>query len=189
MKNLFALSAITLTAVIVIALIFWGMTSYKKEIEISASSEIDNHFIDLYMHNFTINAMNDDGILSYTIQAEYLEHYNDQDYSTLKKPVIHLLRADSNWVISSDSGEINEGQDIIILHNEVVMTQKDSETPIKVETSKLKINTKNQTAVTKEHVHISQHNFDLDAQGMKLDNVSGLFELLSNIESTYVQEN
>jgi LPS export ABC transporter protein LptC len=188
-KNLFALSAITLFAVSLIALAFWGMRSYETEQAITASDKTSPHFVDLYMRDFTMTTMNEKGVPGYTLQARYFEHYNDSENAHLVKPVISLLQADNNWVISAEKGEINDDHSMLTLYENVVMTQQEAEFPIQIETSQLVIDTSGQIAKTDQPVQITQQRFNLQSQGMILDNISGSFELLANVKSTYVQSN
>jgi len=188
-KNLFTLSAITLFVIALIALGFWAMQSYRKEQAIAASDKTSTHFTDFFMRDFTLTAMNENGKPGHTLQASYLEHYNDSTNAYLEKPVIHLLQNDSNWVISAATGEIDDEHSHVTLHENVVMIQQQVEFPIQITTSQLEIDTSGQIAKTSQAVHINQKGFNLQSDGMILDNISGRFELLANIKSTYVQNN
>jgi LPS export ABC transporter protein LptC len=188
-KNLFTLSAITLSAIAFIALAFWGMQSYKKKQDVTASDTVKSHFVDLFMRDFTLTAMNEKGVPGHTLQASYFEHYNDNTNAHLEKPVIHLLQTENNWVISAETGEINDKQNQIILRENVIMTQLETEFPIQITTSQMEIDTSRQIAKTDQPVHIAQKGLKLQSKGMILNNLSGRFELLADITSTYVQSN
>ena len=189
MKNLFTFSAITLSAIALIALAFWGVQSYRKEQAITAADSTSPHFVDLFMRNFTMTVMNKKGTPSHTLQASYFEHYNDSTNAHLEKPVIRLLQIDNNWKISAETGEIDDDHSQITLYENVVMTQQETQFPIQIETSQLEIDASRQIAKTDQAVHITQKGFNLQSQGMILNNISGHFELLANVKSTYVQSN
>jgi len=165
------------------------MQSYEKEQAVTVLDEASPHFIDLFMRDFTMTAMNESGTPSHTLQASYLEHYSDGKNSRLEKPVIRLLQASGNWIISAETGIIDDDQSQITLYENVVMSQQETEFPIQIETSQLEIDTTRQIAKTDQAVHIVQKGFNLQSQGMMLNNISGNFELLANITSTYVQSN
>jgi lipopolysaccharide export system protein LptC len=188
-KNLFALSAITLSAIAVIAIVVWGMQSYEKEQAINTSDRSNPHFIDLFMRDFTLTAMNEEGVPNHTLQASYFEHFNDSENARLVNPVIRLLQLDNNWIVSAEKGEIDNDHKQITLYKNVVMTQQGAEFPIQLETSHLEIDTSRQIAKTDKAVHITQKGFDLQSTGMILNTLSGQFELIANVKSTYVQSN
>lgn len=165
------------------------MQSYEKKQANVISEKTDPHFIDLFMRDFTMTAMNKEGTPSHTLQADYLEHYSDGKNAHLEKPVIRLLQAKSNWIISAETGEIDDNRSQIKLYDNVVLTQQETEFPIQIETSQLEIDTSRQIAKTDQVVNIAQKGLKLQSKGMVLDNASGRFELLANITSTYVQSN
>lgn len=163
------------------------MQSYEKKQAISTSDSSEGHFVDLFMRDFTMTTMNEEGTPSHTLQASYFEHYNDSTNARLMKPVIRLLQSDNNWIISAETGEIDDDHNQITLYENVVMTQKETQFPIQIETSQLEIDTSRQIAKTDQAVHITQKGFNLQSQGMVLNNILGKFELLANVKSTYVQ--
>jgi LPS export ABC transporter protein LptC len=178
---------LTLSIIVFIALAFWGLQNFDEQKDNTASNEVDSHFVDLFMHDFTLTAMNENGNPGYTLQASYFEHYNDGSNSLIEKPVIHLLQDSNSWVITAKSGEIDKDNNLIILHDDVLMQQQQTDTPVQIETSQLKINTTSQIARSDQPVNIVQGKLKLKSKGLILNNSTGVFELLASVKGNYVQ--
>ncbi|MCW8830712.1 MAG: LPS export ABC transporter periplasmic protein LptC, partial [Gammaproteobacteria bacterium] len=119
--------------------------------------------------------------------AKLLEHYNDNDFASLSDPVLELKQGDQHWLISAETGEIDDDNQRIMLRNRVVLQQQDTAQPIRLETEQLEIDTHQQIAKSTQTVSIIQQEFNLQSEGMILDNASGQLELLNNVEGRYVQ--
>ena len=101
MKRLFFLSLIA-------ALIFLGSQTWESEKAIDNLESSDPHYVDVFIRDFTITAMDVDGKPAYTLKAKLLEHYNDSEYTIIDKPDIQLIQGDHRWMISANTGEIND---------------------------------------------------------------------------------
>lgn len=177
----------TLSIFIFIALAFWGLQSYEQKKTVTVTDEADPHFVDLFMRDFTLTAMDENGKPSYTLQASYFEHFNDSTHSLIEEPVIHLLQANNRWVISAKTGEIDNDHNLIILHNDVVMQQQEIDFPVHVKTSQLEIDTARQIARSSQIVNIIHQEFNLQSEGMVLNNATGELELLASVRGSYAQ--
>ncbi|MDH5387099.1 MAG: LPS export ABC transporter periplasmic protein LptC [Gammaproteobacteria bacterium] len=180
MKRLVFLSLIA-------ALIFWGSQTWESKKAISNLEISEPHYIDVFIRDFTITAMDENGKPAYTLKAELLEHYNDSEYAVIDKPVIQLSQGEHHWLISANSGEIDDDNQNIILRGSVVLQQKDKPQPIRLETEQLEIDTRQQIAKSMRTVSIIQQQFHLQSKGMILNNATGKLELLNNVEGSYVQ--
>jgi LPS export ABC transporter protein LptC len=69
----------------------------------------------------------------------------------------------------------------------VVMLQKNTDTPLKLKTSKMRFNTKTQVANSNRPVDIKQGTLSLKSNGMIFNNVTGKLELLAGVNGTYVK--
>ncbi|MDH5711825.1 MAG: LPS export ABC transporter periplasmic protein LptC [Gammaproteobacteria bacterium] len=180
MKRLFTLS------IIIAALIFWGSQVWEKQKIISTLESSDPHYIDVFINDFTITAMNEAGEPSYTLRARRMEHYNDNQYARLDQPFIEFRQKDQHWLISARNGEIDDDSQLITLRDDVVLQQQGKENPIRLETQHLEIDTRAQLAKSTETVSIIQKEFNLKSEGMILDNATGQLELLREVEGNYV---
>ncbi|MCK5001703.1 MAG: LPS export ABC transporter periplasmic protein LptC [Gammaproteobacteria bacterium] len=178
---------VSLSIIIIAALIFWGSQTWEKKKAITHLQSSDPHYVDVFIQDFTLTAMSDDGKPAYILKAKRLEHYNDSNYAVINEPVIQLKQGDHRWLISANSGEIDDENQIIILRNSVVLQQQDKAQPIRLETEQLEIDTRQQIAKSMHTVSIIQQEFTLQSKGMILDNASGQLELLNSVTGRYVQ--
>ncbi len=176
---------LTLSIFVIIALAFWGLQNFEEDKDEAINDDDDARFVDLFIRDFTLTAMNEDGKPGYTLQASYFEHFSDGSNSLIEKPVLHLLQANSNWIITAKTGEIDNDNHLIILHHDVVMQQQQAEFPVQIETSQLKINTNSQIARSDQPVNIIQRELKLKAKGLILNNSTGELELLANVKGNY----
>lgn len=178
---------LTLSIFVIIALAFWGLQNFDEKKDEAINDETDPHFVDLFMRDFTLTAMNENGKPGYILQASYFEHYSDGSNSLIEKPVIHLLQDNNNnWVITAETGEIDNDNNLIILHDDVVMQQQQTDFPVQIKTSQLEINTTSQIARSDQQVTIIQREFKLESRGMILNNSTGELELLASVKGNYV---
>ena len=176
---------LTLSIFGIIVLAFWSLQNIDGNKDQAISDAADSRFVDLFMRDFTLTAMNENGQPEYTLQASYFEHYNDGSNSLIEKPVIHLLQDNNNWLITAKTGELDNDNNLIILHDDVVMQQQQTEFPVRIETSQLKINTASQIARSDQPVHIIQKELNLRAKGLILNNSTGELELLASVKGNY----
>jgi len=181
-KRLFSLSII-----IVAALLFWGSQTWETKKVITDLQNSDPHYIDVFIQDFTLTAMSEDGNPSYILKAERLEHYNDNNYAIVSKPDIELKQGEQHWLITADSGEIDDEKQSIMLRGNVVLQQQGKPQPIQLKTEQLEIDTRQQTAKSMQTVSIIQQKFNLQSKGMILNNASGQLELLNSVKGRYVQ--
>ena len=86
------------------AVLSWWLLSTEQNKQ--STKSVGNHFIDLFINNFTLTSSDKSGITAYTLKATRLEHYNDEDYSQVINPTIHLPQDDSGWLITATIGKI-----------------------------------------------------------------------------------
>ena len=184
MKHLF-----TLSTFVIIALAFWGLQSYEEKTQAIVSDTFDPHFVDVFMRDFKLTAMDEDGKPSYTLQASQFEHYNDETLSQIKQPEIRLLQNSHRWLITAKTGEIDDDNQRIILHDDVVLVQQETDSPVRIETSKLEIDTEKQIARSEQLVDIQLNELRLKSKGMVLNNITGELELLASVKGNYVPAN
>ena len=182
MKRLFSF-----TIIIIAALIFWGSQIWEKKKDISSLASSDPHYVDIFIRDFTITTMNDDGKPAYILKAKLLEHYNDSNYAIIDKPDIQLTEGNHRWRITANNGEIDDTNQRITLRGEVVLLQQDEQQPLQLETEKLEIDIRQQTAKSTQTVRIIQQGFNLQSEGMILNNATGKIELLNNVKGSHAQ--
>ena len=176
----------TLITVGIIALI--GLLNVLQEPDEEPPVETDSHFVEAYIRDFTMVSMNEQGKPMYTLTADLMERYYDTGESEITHPVLSIDKDEQAWVISSRRGLIDDDSVWVTLHDDVVMLQKDVITPLKLTTSKLRINTQTQIADTDRKVNITQGSTSIKSNGMKFNNLTGKLELLEGVKGTYVKD-
>ena len=172
---------------IIAALVFWGSQTWENKTAIKNLEYSDPHYIDVFIHDFTITAMGDNGKPAYTLKAKRLEHYNDNNYAVIKEPVIQLKQGVQHWMINAKMGEIDDDNQIIVLRGSVVLQQLDKPQPLRLETEHLEIDARQQIVKSMQTVSIIQQEFNLQSEGMILNNTTGQLELLNSVSGHYVQ--
>ena len=180
MKKQFTLITLAIIAMIGI----WGVLEAPDE---APPVEREPHFVDAFVRDFTLVSMNESGLPDYTLRADLMEHFNDTGESEITRPVFNINRQDNAWVISARSGIIDDDNVWVTLKDDVIMLQKNTPTPVKLTTSKLRFNTKTQIADTDAKVDIKQGSLSVRSNGMKFNNITGSLELLAGVNGTYVR--
>lgn len=178
---------VSLSIVIIAALIFWGSKIWETKQVISTLESSDPHYVDVFIHDFTITAMDESGQPNYILKANRLEHYSDSEYAVIEQPVIQLTQGGHHWMISAKAGEIDDINQLIMLRGAVVLEQQDNQQPVRLETEQLDIDVLQKIASSPLTVTIFQQKFTLKSEGMILNNASGQLELLNSVEGNYVQ--
>jgi len=178
---------VSLTIIIIAALIFWGSKIWETKQVISTLEGSDPHYVNVFIRDFTITAMDKTGQPSYVLKARQLEHYNDTEYAVIDEPVIQLTQGGHHWMISAKVGEIDDVNQRIMLRGGVVLQQQEKQQPIRLETEQLEIDVLQEIAKSTQPVTIIQQRFNLQSEGMILNNASGQLELLNSVEGNYAQ--
>jgi lipopolysaccharide export system protein LptC len=174
------------TAVSFIAVALLGLWStFKSGKDDQMEEERNTHFVDAFIRNFTMTQMNADGVPAYVLKASYLEHFNDTEESVISKPQFNISNAEANWKISALQGNIDRDGTWLVLDDNVVMQQTDTPSPIRLETSRLRINTTTLSAMTRRTVKIHRDNQQITSRGMVYDNRKGTLEFDSDVRGTY----
>jgi len=174
------------TAVTFIAVALLGLWSaFRSGKEDQAKTELEPHFVDAFIRDFTMTQMDAAGKPAYVLKADYLEHYNDTEESLITKPQFSVDDTETNWEISAKRGNIDRDGTWLVLRDDVVMLQSGTPDPIRLETSRLRINTATLTADTDRPVRIHRDRQEITSRGMKYDSRSGILEFRSRVRGTY----
>jgi len=143
-------------------------------------------YVEIFMNDFEMTAMNDDGAPAYTLNGKHLERYNDSDQTRVTQPMFHLLDADKQWLVSADTALINDKKNTIQLENNVVMQQQNVEPAVIIRSQHMLIHTKTQIAQTRTQVKITQGKSQLTSTGMIYNNKTSELELSSSVSGFYL---
>lgn len=151
----------------------------------------ERHDPDYYLENFTATIYTGEGTPHYRLDAEYLEHFPDDDTMDLRKPHIeYLLDAQQPWIANANAGTAYENIQTLFLRGDVVI-QRRGPTParqITLNTEELRIDFATRHASTEREVKITGKNSKITATGMQVDLRAGQMTLLSEARGHYVPE-
>lgn len=177
---------ITLVVFIALPIVAWWSTTDDFGGDDLFQQIQSRHYVEIYMNDFEMTAMNESGTPAYILNGNLLERYNDSDESRIEQPVFHLLDPDKQWRVSADFAIVNDENDTIQLTDNVLMQQQNIEPAITFRTQSMLIHTKTQIAQTQAPVDITQGESQLKSTGMIYNNITSELELLSSVNGFYI---
>ena len=123
---------------------WWSITEKHEEEQLQQAKS--KSYVEIFMDEFEITTMNENGLPIYILNGSHLQRYNDSDETEVQQPVFNLLQKNGQWKISADNAIINDKNETIQLNNNVIMQQQNIEPAITIRTQRLMICTKTQIA-------------------------------------------
>jgi len=163
--------------------VWWSITNREDEQLQQAKS---TSYIEIFMNDFEITTMDDNGLPSYILNGTHLQRHNDSDETEVQHAVFNLLQGNGQWKINADNAIINDKNDTIQLIDNVIMQQQNIEPAVTIRTQRLLIHTKTQIAQTHLAVDIEQGQSLLKSTGMIFNNITNELELSSNVSGYYL---
>jgi len=177
---------ISLVVFFAVAVIAWWSTTGNLVDDDLFQPKKSARYVEIFMNDFEMTAMNESGIPAYTLNGTHLERYNDSDETRVENPIFHLLESDKQWLVHAEYALINNKKNTIQLNNNVVMQQQNSESAMIIRSENMLIHTKTQIAQTQVLVNITQGESQLTSTGMIYNNLTSELELLSSVSGFYV---
>ncbi|MCK4834200.1 MAG: LPS export ABC transporter periplasmic protein LptC [Gammaproteobacteria bacterium] len=181
MKRFISIAVFTAAAIVV-----WQSTMKYYNDEDPLEKTQSKRYVEIFMNDFEMTAMDDNGKPAYILNGKHLERYNDSDETKVEQPVIHLLETGRQWLISANSALINDKNNTIQLADNVLMQQQGIEPALTIRTQSMLIHTKTQIAQTQAHVDITQGKSQLTSTGMIYNNMTSELELTSRVSGGYL---
>jgi len=179
--------AINLSVFLCLAFLTWWTLTTDDSDQFEQTN--DTKYVELFMNDFEMTAMNENGKPNYTLNGTHLERHANSDDTEVQLPVIHLLQEDNQWEVVAEQATINHKADTIQLSNNVVMQQQNNDQNnapgVTIRTQRLLINTKTQIAQTSAMVDLTQGQSRLRSQGMIFNNTTNQLEFSSNVNGHY----
>ena len=147
------------------------------------------HDPDYYLENFRITVYQPDGSPAYHLNAEYMNHYPDDDTLTMKMLKLDYRdEQDQTWITTANAGTAYENIEVMQLNGDVRIHRLTSQADqaITVSTDALRINFPKKRATTEADVKIVGKNSTITAKGMDVDLAAGHLTLLSDARGHYV---
>ena len=179
---LFAIVLLTLLA----GLSFWLERAVAPE-EVRRDGKL-RHDPDAIAENFTVRQFDASGQIKYRLTAPYLEHYPDDDSSTLKSPVLIHYRLDAPPVtVSGKNAAVTSKGQVVFLWDDVeIVRAASAERPAAVaRMPDLTVQPDDGTAFTQSPVVITEDRSWIKGVGMDLDNNNSTFVLQSQVTGLY----
>lgn len=181
MKHIISLSIFLVLSVIA----WWSVTtSYNNNDQLPQPT--GKEYAEVFMNEFEMMSMNDQGNPDYILKGAYLQRYSDSEDTEVKKPVFRLLQENRQWLVSADKAIINDSEETIRLSDNVVMTQQNVESGVTIHTQHILFNIKTQVAQTDALVDITRGNSRLKSNGMIYNNLTSELELSSSVHGYYL---
>ena len=172
---------------LVIAITVWWSTTENLD-DNKAQQKTGKHYIEIYMNEFALTAMDENGKPGYTLSGSYLEKFNDSEDTEIRQPVFHLLQQGKQWKISAESAILNDKHETIQLTDNVIMQQQNIEPAATIRTQSLLIHTKSQIAQTRAPVEITRGRSSMKSTGMVYNNLTSELDLSADVNGYYLPD-
>jgi lipopolysaccharide export system protein LptC len=144
----------------------------------------------LYIDDFQVTSMNDQGIRHYTLTAPHLTQLPGQQGTALEKPDIDVFRDDGQireWLIRADTGWIASDNQLVRLEEAVAMTRPPSsgKKPVMITTHDLFVYPYKDYAETAEPARMVTPHGVVDSVGFKALLREEQIVLLSDVRGNY----
>jgi lipopolysaccharide export system protein LptC len=146
------------------------------------------HDVDFYVDNFSAVTLNAQGRPRFSLVAEKLWHYPDDDTTHLQMPKLSSMYADRPPTLTSaQTGMISSKGDDVYLYDEVRIIRPASEgiSEQHFATDYLHVVPDRDWAETNQSVVMTNQYNTLRAVGMELDNQTRTVKLLSRVRATH----
>ena len=181
MKGLISFSLFIFIAIIV----WWSITQDLSDNR-QLQQTINKPYVDIFMNEFELTAMDENGAPSYILYGSHLQRFNNSDDAEIKQPVFHLLQKDAQWKITADSATLNNKNKTIRLNKNVFMQQQNIEPAVSIRTQTLLVHTNTQIAQTQALINFTKGQSQMESNGMIFNNITNELELLSNVNGVFL---
>lgn len=147
------------------------------------------HDPDAIMENFSAVKFNEQGTPRFIMAAKKMQHYPNDDSSTLEVPRLTTLSADSPAIhVIASSGILSSRGDEVFLHGDVEVLREASadREELTLQTDYLHVIPDRDWADTDRPVTIVDAHNTVHAIGLEMDNKARTLKLLSQVRSEHV---
>lgn len=168
-----------------------GATYWLNQQVRSGSAKPDSskrHDPDAIMENFSAIKLNEQGKPRFIMAAKKMQHYPDDDSTTLEVPRLTALSAERPTIhIIARQGNVSSKGDEVFLHNDVEVLREASaqQEELTLHTEYLHIIPDRDWADTDRAVTIVDAHNTVHAKGLEMDNKARTLKLLSQVRSEH----
>ncbi len=155
----------------------------------TAQEKILRHEPDAFMENFSAIKLNQLGVPRLIMTAKKLQHYADDDSTTLENPrLVMMMTARPAIHIIAREGVVSSKGDEVFLNRDVELLREPGATQeqLTVHTEYLHIVPDREWLDTDQQVTLEDAQMNLQATGLEMDNKARTLKLLSKVKSDYV---
>lgn len=150
------------------------------------------HDPDAIMENFSAIKLNEQGTPRFIMAAKKMQHYPDDDSTTLEMPRLATLSADRPAIhTTAKRGLVSSKGDEVFLHDDVKVLREAStlQDELTLRTEYLHVIPDKDLANTDRAVTIVDAHNTVHATGLEMDNKARTLKLLSQVRSEHVPNN
>ena len=147
------------------------------------------HDPDAIVENLSAITLNELGLPRFILAAKKMQHYPDDDSTTLEVPRVTILSPDQPAIHSvAKRGAISGKGDVVFLYDDVEVLRSASaqREELRVHTDYLRIVPDQNLVTTDRAVSIAEGRNTLQATGLEMDNNARTLKLLSKVKGEYV---
>lgn len=148
------------------------------------------HDPDYFLKNFTATTIDKKGKPAYKIEAQYLEHFPDDDSMVLQYPLFSFYENNIKvWTAQANEAQILKNNEKIHLTGKVVLNQISSNKNLSamvLSSEQLTIEPNKNLAHTKTKIKLKRGRDTIQAIGMRADMSKNRIEFLHKTRSSYV---
>lgn len=171
--------------ILLLVLSWWlqNLLDTKPELITREKTRFANYFLE----DFTITSHNDAGQVKYTLSANRLDNFEEEDTAELKQIKVSFYGDKENWTLTAGKGRIHHKSQQIDFYDGVNIYRPASanKPEISIETTEIKFDSKLDLLKTKQKVFIRSGKSQFQSTGLSFNNKLGTLELESNVKGHY----
>jgi len=170
-----------------IALLTYWLNDLVQPPDLSHDAKL-RHDPDYIVENFSATRFGDDGMPRYTLSAQRMMHYPDDDSTQLEAPrFVHFSRGRAPVVATSRTAWVSSNGEKAQLQNDVkvVREAEGNKSELVMETTKLDIIPDDNLARTDQPVKIDNGDTHITGVGLEFNNETHVLKLLSNVQGVH----
>jgi lipopolysaccharide export system protein LptC len=154
------------------------------ELNAALAAPYDYYITDMRSYTYTPS-----GELQYTLNAERLTHFPNDNHAELLAPTLLWLNAgEAPWILTADTGRIerpSSEQTLWLTHNVSLASTHTAKTPLTMTTEKLQLLPAAKQARTDAAVTVTSFSNTLQSEGMQFDLPNNQLKLLSKVRGIH----
>ncbi|CAK0765473.1 Lipopolysaccharide export system protein LptC [Gammaproteobacteria bacterium] len=144
------------------------------------------HEQDYFATKLVAKILDNAGPLRYRLEADFVQHFPDDDSTDLTNPYFVLFREGvPSWMASAKKGQVSAKGETVWLRDQVQIRRPPDMLPWAMDTSELRLHPKEQFAETDRALEIRSQRQTVNAVGMKAFFSEKRVELLSQVRGRH----